>query len=164
MIIPHFSNYPLVSQKRADYELLKQAIELINLNKNKKKESLIKFVNIRASMNNGLSPLLKENFIEVVPIERPRVETVNNINPNWLSGFSSGEGCFFIKIKQSKSHKLGYQVSLMFKLSQHVRYENLMTSFIEYLGTGRLYKEGAISHFQVENFSHIINNIIPFFR
>ena len=82
VIIPHFSNYPLVSQKRADYEILKQAIELINLNKNKKKESLIKFVNIRASMNNGLSPLLKENFIEVVPIERPRVETVNNINPN----------------------------------------------------------------------------------
>ena len=82
VIIPHFANYPLISKKRADYELIKQAIELINLKENKKKESLIKFVNIRASMNNGLSPLLKENFIKAVPVERPHVETVNNINPN----------------------------------------------------------------------------------
>lgn len=30
VIIPHFSNYPLLTQKRADFELLKLVLELMN--------------------------------------------------------------------------------------------------------------------------------------
>jgi hypothetical protein len=163
VIIPHFSNYPLISKKRADYELLKQAVELINLKENKKKESLIKFVNIRASMNNGLSPILKENFIKVVPVERPHVETVYNLNPNWLAGFFDGEACFYVNITKSKT-KVGYAVNLTFTLDQHSRDKSLIEYIIKYLNCGNLITIPGAPYirFSVSKFSHIIDVIIPF--
>ena len=89
------------------------------------------------------------------------METVNNINPNWLSGFFTGEGCFFIKIKKSKSHKLGYQVSLIVKLSQHARDECLLKSFIgtkskdfdDFCKVANMMKEGK--HLTVEGLDQI---------
>jgi len=58
---------------------------------------------------------------------------------NWLTGFSSGEGCFQVKKNSSRS-KLGIQISLLFKISQHVRDKELMKSFIDYLDCGAISK------------------------
>jgi hypothetical protein len=59
-------------------------------------------------------------------------------DPNWLGGFTSGEGCFFVNINKSKT-KLSVSVSLTFKLTQDVRDEQLMNSLIEYYGCGKYY-------------------------
>jgi LAGLIDADG endonuclease len=55
IIIPHFENYPLLTQKLADFKLLKQVIELIENKTHFTKEGLQEIINIKASMNLGIS-------------------------------------------------------------------------------------------------------------
>lgn len=71
VIISHFDKYPLSSQKRADYELFKQAFELIQNKNHLTADGLKEIVSIKASMNLGLSESLKTVFPNVIPVSRP---------------------------------------------------------------------------------------------
>ena len=57
---------------------------------------------ITASMNLGVSPKL--NFKDVILRERPLVETQTTDHPDWLAGFFSAEGSFFVDIQKSATH------------------------------------------------------------
>lgn len=59
------------SQKRADYELFKQAFELIKNKNHLTADGLKEIVSIKASMNLGLSESLKTVFPNVIPVSRP---------------------------------------------------------------------------------------------
>ena len=65
--------------------------------------------------------MLKLAFPDVVRVIRPLVEVHTNKDPNWLAGFVSAEGCFLVRITKSTTHKLGFQVFLIFELAQHSR-------------------------------------------
>ena len=84
-------------------------------------------------------------------------------DPNWLAGFSSGEGCFQVRIKNSTKSKLGVQVSLLFKLTQHVRDKELMKSFMDYLNCGYISKNSNWIDYTVVSYNDQILKIIPFF-
>ena len=62
VIIPHFEEYPLITQKHSDFILFKNIVGLMNKGEHLKKDSLIKIVNLRASLNRGLSDKLKLSF------------------------------------------------------------------------------------------------------
>ena len=115
-------------------------------------------------MNLGLSSKLKVAFPDVVPVEKPKVDTALTIDPNWLAGFTSGEGCFFIKIQKKETHSLGFQVILEFKLTQDERDEQLMRILIEYLNCGYVVKTKTWVEFRVTKFNDILKIIIPFFQ
>jgi len=85
------------------------------------------------------------------------------MDPNWLTGFSSGEGCFHVKIKNASRSKLGIQISLLFKISQHVRDKELMKSFIDYLDCGSISKNSTWIDYTVVNYNDLIFKIVPFF-
>jgi len=51
IITDHFDSYPLITQKRADYLLFKQAIAIINNKEHLSREGLLKLVGIKASLN-----------------------------------------------------------------------------------------------------------------
>jgi hypothetical protein len=51
IIIDHFDRYPLITQKRADYELFKKAINCINEKEHLTQEGLLKIVSLKASLN-----------------------------------------------------------------------------------------------------------------
>ena len=91
----------------------------MNRKKHLTEEGLQQIVNIRASMNKGLSPELKVAFPNTIPVSRPLVENQVITNPNWVAGFASGEGCFLINIQKSSSHKIGSQIKLRFTITQH---------------------------------------------
>ena len=177
VLIEHFDKYPLITQKRADYELFKKAVNLMIHKEHLNPEGLQKIVNIRASINNGLSDELNSAFPNTIPVTRPKVQLPETIDPNWLTGFVEGEGCFFIKKQktdsaslrivnpESPSHKLGFRVSLTFKITQHARDAELMKYLVSYLGCGRYYLALGRDHgdFIVERLLHINSKIIPFF-
>ena len=52
-IIPHFYNYPLITQKLADYKLLREIILKLDKEEHFKEEGLQAIVNLRASINRG---------------------------------------------------------------------------------------------------------------
>lgn len=83
-----------------------------------KKGPLQNIINIRASMNTGLSEVLKSAFPNTSPVARPLVNFLGIPHPNWIVGFVDGEGCFYVNIKKISS-KLGAQVLIIFSLTQH---------------------------------------------
>jgi hypothetical protein len=134
-------------------------------------KGLISIVNIRASLNLGLSegvPTsgLKEAFPNVVPVKRPLVEDQVIRDSQWLAGFTSGEGCFFINTVRSKAHSLGYQIRLRFLLGQHSRDELLIRSLVEYFDCGNIYlrRNKEVVEYCVDKYSDLTEKIIPFFN
>ena len=168
VIIEHLEKYPLLTQKRADFLLFKQGIEMISRKEHLTIDGLNKIVAIKASINKGLSDTLKAEFPDITSSPRPTVEIPESIDPNWISGFSEGEGCFYISIFESKTIKSGLQVQLSYIITQHTRDSELMKSLIRHLNCGRSQgpispTEGKCVKFIVTKIAEINNNIIPFF-
>jgi hypothetical protein len=81
-LILYLEKYPLLTQKAADLLLFKKAVELVNNKAHLTLEGLEKIVNIKASMNLGLSDMLISEFSGYVPVERPVINNDNVIlNP-----------------------------------------------------------------------------------
>lgn len=162
-ILPHFDKYNLITKKLSDYLLFKQIVLLIIQGKHLTKEGLQSIINIRASLNLGLSEVLNFAFPKTIPVIRPLVGKAEIPDPEWMAGFITGEGCFFIKINKGRN-KAGIGVQLVFQVSQHIRDQELLKSFETYFKCGRyinsLQKEWG--YFQCLKFSDIYNIIIPF--
>lgn len=165
VIIQHFDSFPLITQKWSDFQLFKLAFELVKHKKHLTLEGLVNIVSIKASINLGLSDSLSRAFPNITPSARPLVQSMKIIDLNWLSGFVSGEGNFFINVINSKT-KVGKQVVLMFSISQHSRDASLLRSICVLLGCGVYYPRSnrEEGNFTVAKFSDIEQKIIPFFK
>ena len=58
-IIPHFDKYPLITQKRGDYLLFREVVMMMKSREHLRIEGLQKIINIRATLNRGLTSTLK---------------------------------------------------------------------------------------------------------
>lgn len=75
-IILHFDNYPLITKKKSDFLLFKQIIEKMVEGEHLSLKGLQEIVNIRASMNLGLSNSFKTIFPNTIPVARPLIENI----------------------------------------------------------------------------------------
>ena len=153
-----------MTQKKADYILFKQAFNIIQSGEHLTMDGLLKIIAIKASMNNGLSNQLKEYFPNLTPTLRPVIEDQEIPDPHWLAGFTSGEGCFRIRVTKSSTVKTGFQVQLIFMITQHSRDEQLIRSFVTYFNCGKIYKWQDACDFIVIKYSDLTNKILPFFN
>ena len=168
VILKHFDKYPLITNKRYDYLLWRQALMIIDRKEHLTEEGLRRIVAIKAAMNLGLSDKLKEAFLDIVPVKRCLVTEgvpTKRPDPYWLAGFTSAEGCFFVNITKSKS-ELKQIIRLRFIISQHSRDAQLMKSLTEYFRCGScLERTGGLAvDFSVDRFSDLTDKIIPFFK
>jgi hypothetical protein len=181
VIIPHFDNYPLNTKKYLDYLLFKKIVlKMLNKELNTS-EVLQEIVNIRSSLNLGLSNELKKAFPSTVPAIRPEFLLKNISGPSWLAGFATGESNFFITVQNSKStlasglgqsprwrraEESGLTISLRFSISQHSRDVLLLESLVNYFGCGYVakYEKRSVCEFIVTKIDHIVEYIIPFFE
>ena len=127
-------------------------------------EGLQKILAIKGSLNLGLSDEIKINFPNIRTIERPLVALPKIIDPNWISGFTSGDGCFHVRFKKSTKSKLGVQVSLLFKITQQERDKELMKSLIDYFNCGSINKNSTWIDYTVIKQEDLFFKIIPFFE
>lgn len=133
-------------------------------------EGLSKILGLKASMNLGLPLLLKAVFFNITPVQRPirtDEEILNsNFDPHWIAGFTAGEGCFSVNIQESKTVKIGFQVQLRFKLTQHSKDELLMKSLITYFGCGQVFKRSKEDKvdFQINKFADLTDKVLPLFQ
>ena len=165
IIIPHFEQYFLLTQKAADFILFKQIVKLMNTKAHHSIEGLHQIINIKASMNSGLSKIQKSEFTNIIPVFRPMIQTENIPNPYWLTGFVNGEGTFDVKLYRSKN-KSGYTVQLRFRIPQHERDTKLIELLVKYLGYGKIEKHNKYPAvcLVIVKFSIITDKIIPFFE
>lgn len=165
ILISHCDKYPLRSQKRVDYELFKQAYELMKAKSHLSESGLKEIVSVRASMNQGLTEELTADFPDIVPKSKPIFKDLTVQDPNWISGFTSGDGCFHVSLYKSSFTKSGYGIVLRLQLAQHNRDFLLLKSLISYLGCGRVEEnlKHSASYYVVSKFDDIIEKVIPFF-
>ncbi|CAF3448390.1 unnamed protein product [Fusarium graminearum] len=113
-VIPHFDKYPLKTNKYSDYLLFKQVVMMMQRGEHLTAEGLQKIIGIRASLNRGLTPLLLEAFPNTVALLVLRV--------------------VMVVLKESKLHKRGSRVVLLFVVTQHIRDELLLKSLVDFFG------------------------------
>lgn len=162
----YLEKYALLTQKSADFLLFRKAVKLFNNKAHLTVEGLNQLINIKASMNLGLSNALKSEFTGYAPVKRPIIKyNIVILNPYWISWFISAEGNFYVRIPSTNS-KLGYRVQLRFRISQHSREMGLMEKIVEYFGSGKIYKYGGKSAIglTIVDFTVITYIIIPFFN
>ncbi len=169
-IIEHFKNYPLKTQKYADYLLFEKAFNLVSNKQHQTEIGLQKLISIRASLNKGLPERLQDAFPHITPELRPEVPKAILDSKNldvkyWVAGFVTGEGCFFIKTSKSNTHKLGTSVALNLLVVQNIRDAYLLECFIQFFGCGSyaVAEKSGIGTFAVRSFTDIVEKIIPFF-
>lgn len=167
LIIDHLCKYPLITQKGADYELFKQVLDLIIKQEHLTKEGIAKIVNIKASMNFGvISDYLRSEFPVIKPVQRPSVKSLKIHDPDWVSGFVEGEGCFFINIYKRKDSVLGEGVKLVFKITQDKRNKEVLALLSSIFGCGKIYNQsptGGVIDFMITGLGDITGKVIPFF-
>lgn len=169
MIIPHFDKYPLITQKFYDYALFKQIVLLMLDKEHSTLEGIQKIVNLKASLNLGLSEDLKQAFPRTILVKRSELlknrEGYKNLSSDWVAGFATGESNFFIAVQKSKT-KSGLSVGLRFSIGQHSRDFLLLENLVNFFGCGYVFKyeKRSVCEFIVTRTDHIINYIIPFFE
>lgn len=82
IIIEHFSKYPLITHKRADFEIFKKAYDIIVKKEHLTTIGLNLIVALKANLNLGLSAELLGAFKEVIPVERPQATNQTIQDPN----------------------------------------------------------------------------------
>jgi antitoxin component HigA of HigAB toxin-antitoxin module len=82
VIINHFNEYPLNTHKLADYLLFKEVVMMIRRKEHLTVEGIEKIVNIKATINWGLTDVLRYNFPNVKPVQRPLVDNQEIRDPN----------------------------------------------------------------------------------
>jgi hypothetical protein len=139
-VISHFNKYPLKTCKKYDFLLFERVIGLILNKEHLTTEGLRKIISIRASMNNGLTPRLKTAFPNLDYVERPNPYEDEEIefDPNWLIGFTEGDGSFSVVTFKSNT-KTGFAIHIGFILTQHSRDINLMNSLVQYFNCGYVF-------------------------
>jgi hypothetical protein len=164
VIIPHFDKYLLITQKQADYILFRKAVLMMNNGKHLTSEGLNRIINIRASINRGLTPALKEAFPKYIPKPRPLIDVRNSltIQPQWVAGFASGDGSFIARLRVN-DYNAGKSVELVFVLTQHIRDISLIKCLKDFFGCGQVYSYKQYAEFKCQNFKEIYEIILPFF-
>ena len=165
IIIPFFKKYPLMTQKRADFEIFVKIIDIMLNKGHLTSDGLQEIVNLKASLNLGLNDKLKASFPNYKVSPKPAVSLINIPNSFWLVGFFEGEACFYVSIYKSPKSKTGFAVQLVFKVTQHSRDAELLKHMAEHLSCGRVeYRKGEACDYTVTALKDIKHKIIPLFN
>ena len=98
---------------------------------------------------------------------KPGRGTEEKLDPNWIVGFTQGDGTFGLNyIKQSRM-KLGYTCQPQFRITQHERDLIVLNRIIESMGCGTLVKPGEGRDrytISVANLKDLTEIVIPLFK
>ena len=83
-----------------------------------------------------------------LPSQTVAQETVKtkflSLNPDGITGFSDGKGCFSVNIAKSPSYRLVWNVGAMFSISLHKKDREILENIKSYFGVGKIYKKGSL--------------------
>lgn len=167
VIIPHFTNYPLNSKKRLDFLLWSEVVKLILNKDHLTPEGFLKVLSYYASINRGVSKKVLEYYPNIIPAGKPIINLPDNLNPQWVSGFTAGDGGFSIYVISAKDHVLGEKVYCRFHIAQHSKDLELMQLLIQFFSCGQVVTRSNIStprcDFIVQDTFFLLDKIISHF-
>jgi len=93
--------------------------------------------------------------------------TNNKLDPNWVTGFTDAEGCFYVPINKRKNRKSGWQIQACFQIKLHIKDKDLLLqikSFFSEVGTIVTNYNYSFAVYRVHSLGDITNVIIPHFN
>lgn len=161
-IIPHFKQYPLHGMKKIDYDLWSECAELLQSKQHLQEKGLNRILSIKSVLNNGLSDKLKALFPSVIAIDRPVLDVANiPLNPNYVSGFTEGDGCFTVNISSTTK-----QISAYYVIELHKREVPLLSSIQKFfggVGSINIALSRNTARFSISKKSDLISKVLPHF-
>jgi hypothetical protein len=77
-----------------------------------------------------------------------------------VTGFIDGEGTFYCGINPRSDMKTGFQVTLEFVITQHIRDVLLMHKLVEFFNCGYLIKDGPTKYqYRIRNINDLQNHL-----
>lgn len=89
---------------------------------------------------------------------------------NYLSGFTDGEGCFYVGVHPTKNVRLGLQVIPEFHVSQNGERLSVLELFVETLDCGSIKRNAPINSrdktyvYVVKRHEELYEKVLPFFE
>ena len=181
------ANYPIfsLSQHTADHSLLVALSEFLGcgnvtnkVREDGRLESIFQITS-KTQIAERLIPLCegslfcsykREQFNRWVIKYFPELN-VNQFNPSsipspqWITGFTEGDGSFYPVILRAKDYKFGYQVQLYFCLTQILIEKELLLNISKHYfdNKGKWSKSGSVGHMKITAISALNNSVVPFF-
>jgi LAGLIDADG endonuclease len=88
----------------------------------------------------------------------------NKINPNWITGFVDGEGCFYVHIDKRKNRKSGWHIQACFQIKLHIKDKDLLLQIKSFFGeVGTILINYNFVVYRICKINNIANIIIPHF-
>lgn len=104
-------------------------------------------------------------------INRSRGRTKPIVTPEYIVGFTDGEGCFYVNVSKSPAYRAGYAVQLHFHIKVNEKDKAVLEKIRNTLNCGGVYfqKEKRRNHAQcyrytVSSNKEILEKVIPFFH
>lgn len=173
-IILHFERYPLQTTKVLSFTSFCKILEDMNNKLHTKVEGFLKLLSLINKLNNPLSESLLEKLASLgqipdMDLELYSVESLNlnnKLNPWWISGFATGEGCFsyFTRKRENAAGNRVKDYTLAFEIGQKNDNLYVLSLIVNTLGMGKVYTETrGISKFRLVPRDQILNVLVPFF-
>ena len=88
--------------------------------------------------------------------------STNELNPYYVTGFTDGEGCFYVGISPDSKYKTGYRVKAHFQIGLHIKDLALLEQIQLFFGVGKISKLEAESVqfrvYAIEDLKVIVNH------
>ena len=167
IIIPHFTLYPLISKKKGDFLLWSKVVEIISNKNHLTEDGFLKILTYYANINRGVSKKVFSHYSDILPANKPIVDLPKDLNPQWVSGFTAGDGGFSIYIRPARDYVLGEKVYCRFHIAQHSKDLELMQLLVKFFDCGKVSIRSNLStprcDFVVQDTSFLLNKIISHF-
>lgn len=98
----------------------------------------------RNSIRGGGFAFAKKNIL-YTNINQKSFFSTSRLNPNYITGFTDGEGCFIVGISSDPRCKTGFRVKATFQIGLHEKDLALLEQIKLFFGVGNITKLGAES-------------------
>lgn len=168
IIIPHFNNYPLISNKYNDFNLWSKVIIKMLQKEHLDKTGFATILSLYGSINRGISSNILRLFPNIIAEKKVSSSLPKYLNPYWVSGFVAGDGSFVLGIRKKKEGTNRFGLYWNFTVTQHSKDLELMKLLKSFFNCGyiavRSNEKTLRCDFWVQDINSIIIKIIPHFE
>lgn len=177
VIISHFNKYPLQTTKKKNFISFCDILALINNKDHLSVKGFLKLASLINKLNNPLSQSLKDKLSELGELPVIVLESTSqklehtllseNLNPWWISGFTTGEGSFtyFTRNRKKANNEIVKDYTLAYEVAQRSDSLYVLNLIAKSLGCGKVYNETrGISKFRLVTKDQILSVLVPFFE
>lgn len=95
--------------------------------------------------NRGINSKFKYSYSQSSLFSTSSNYLTKDLNPNYVTGFSDGESCFFIGVSPDSSYKTNFRVKATFQIGVHEKDESLLKKIQLFFGVGLISRLGQNS-------------------